>query len=279
MGETHKINIETDIISEVLIESEELKVLLFESVRELLFNVIKHARSSWARIKMVHEEAGILRITVSDEGVGFDSDEIVKNLGRGDRFGLFSIRERLELIGGSLEINSSPGHGAEFNLIVPLDKATTKEPLDPGEISFEETRAASLGAGRQIRVLLVDDHVVMRQGLLSLLDGHSDIKVVGEAGDGEEAVRMARELQPEVILMDINMPEMDGMKATRLIHSELPHIRIIGLSMYDGAETEEGMLNAGAAAFVSKSGRTDSLLAVIRGRSPKTAGQRLEVAL
>jgi signal transduction histidine kinase len=120
MQETYKIKIETDIARENVIQPEELKVLLFESARELLFNVVKHAGSSSARLKMEQTEAGNLWVSVSDQGVGFDSKKLMKDLGRNDCFGLFSIRERLELLGGRLEIESSPGNGAVFNLIVPL---------------------------------------------------------------------------------------------------------------------------------------------------------------
>lgn len=112
---------------------------------------------------------------------------------------------------------------------------------------------------------LVDDHSVMREGLSRMLDTHSDIEVVAEASDGEEAVRRSRELIPDVILMDISMPNMDGIEATRIIHSELPHIRIIGLSMYDEDDQAKAMLDAGASAYRSKSGNKDRLLAAIRG--------------
>jgi signal transduction histidine kinase len=122
MQETYKINIETDIGPGNVIEQEDLRVLLFESARELLFNVVKHAGATSARLKMTQTETGTLRITVSDQGVGFDSGKLMQELGRNDCFGLFSIRERLELIGGRLEIESSQGNGAAFNLLVPVKR-------------------------------------------------------------------------------------------------------------------------------------------------------------
>jgi PAS domain S-box-containing protein len=264
MEKTYKLEIETQIDPNVPVEREDIKVLLFESVRELLFNVVKHARASSARIEMGQDD-NHLHITITDQGVGFDIDKVTTEIGR-ERFGLFSIRERLELIGGNLKIESSPGHETVFSLILPMSKATSSE--EPGvtsECASGEATAASIHPGQRIRVLLADDHVVMRQGLSSLLHGHSDIDVVGEAADGEEAVQATRQFQPDVILLDVSMPKMNGVEVTRVIHSEFPHIRIIGLSMYDDFETETAMLEEGAAAFLSKSGHSDVLLTAIRG--------------
>jgi len=274
MQETFQIDIEADIEAGAPVEPEDLRVLLFESARELLLNVIQHAHTSSARIEMSHDEAGHLRITVSDPGVGFDAKKLMKELGRADHFGLFSIRERLELLEGRLEIESSPGKGAAFSLIVPTDKLmAARLPVQTRRDYSGEASNAPTPAEPRIRVLLVDDHTVMRHGILSLLKRYSDIiEVVGEAGDGVEAVQMARKLEPDVILMDISMPKMNGLQATKEIHSELPHIRIIGLSMYDGSETEKAMLNSGATACLSKSAHSAALLTAIRQKNPKTAG-------
>lgn len=119
--------------------------------------------------------------------------------------------------------------------------------------------------GAPIRVLLTDDHAVMRRGLVQLLRGEADICVVGEAASGREAVTCARDLRPDVIVMDASMPDMSGIEATRQITASMPGIRVIGLSMHEMDGTREAMLNAGAEAYLTKDVPPEELLAAIRG--------------
>ena len=128
-------------------------------------------------------------------------------------------------------------------------------------------KSDGLSHPRKIRVLIADDHELVREGLVNLLDLHSDIEVVGEASDGEEAIRISRELNPDVVLMDISMPKMDGIEATKIIHKELPHIRIIALSMHDADVHANQMVKHGAFAYCSKIGSADNLIATIKEAS------------
>jgi DNA-binding NarL/FixJ family response regulator len=121
--------------------------------------------------------------------------------------------------------------------------------------------------GKKIRVMLVDDHEMIRHGFSILLNMHPDIETVGMASDGEEAVHMARKLRPDVILMDISMPKMNGIEATRIIHSELPDICIIGLSMFDADCNATTMIEAGASIYCAKEGDINILLSVIRDKA------------
>jgi DNA-binding NarL/FixJ family response regulator len=119
-------------------------------------------------------------------------------------------------------------------------------------------------APHAIRIMLVDDHLVMRQGLAGLLRSDTDFQIAGEASDGEAAVKLAREIKPDVILMDINMPGMDGIHATTIIHREFPDIRIIGLSMFQEDNHRNAMCDAGASAYLTKSGPAEALIDAIR---------------
>jgi len=113
------------------------------------------------------------------------------------------------------------------------------------------------------RVLFADDHKVIRQGLVAMLQGQPDIEVVGQAADGLEAVEMSRSLRPDVVVMDVSMPKMDGVEATRRIKVEQPGVRVIGLSMLEEGEIAERMRQAGAEAFVNKAESAATLLRAI----------------
>lgn len=121
-------------------------------------------------------------------------------------------------------------------------------------IGNEKAEELSAGTGEKplIHILLVDDHDMMRKGLKKIIDAEEDMQVVGEAVDGEEAVSMAKETSPDIIVMDINMPRMNGIEATTIIMSSEMDLRIIGLSLHDSKEVMQGMLSAGATAYISK---------------------------
>jgi PAS domain S-box-containing protein len=247
--------------------AEDVKLLLFESVRELLFNTVKHSQSRSAAVH-VREIEDSVQITVLDQGCGFDLNAVRWVGERAAGFGLFTIRERLELIGGRLQMESAPGKGSRFVLSAPTEATPVQSQKPP--ISSEMLEASRSGSSKapvtnaRIRVLLADDHVVMREGLAGLLEQVPDIQIVGQAANGKEAVDLAVRLLPDVILMDISMPELNGIEATRIIHNEHPGIAIIGLSMFDAADRAQAIRDAGAVDYLTKSGPPADLIAAIR---------------
>lgn len=116
-----------------------------------------------------------------------------------------------------------------------------------------------------IRVLLVDDHVLVRKGIASLLATQDDIQVVGEAGDGYEALTKAEELMPDVILMDISMPRCDGLKAIDLIKKEMPYVKIVMLTYSDDDENLFEAIKRGAQGYLLKDLQPEVLISSIRG--------------
>jgi PAS domain S-box-containing protein len=247
-------------------DRKDVRTLLFGSVRELLFNVVKHAQVDRVMVDLAVGPNDTLCITVTDEGLGFDPmqlDERAKASHVG--WGLFSIRERLTLLGGRFDIESVPGGGARFRLIAPgdvtsslagaesvSDRAATKPPVH---------YAAASAPSYALKVLIVDDHPALRKTFSEILAARPEFQVVGEATNGLEAIAQAHVLLPDVVLMDVSMPEMDGIEATRRIRAELPSVQVFGLSVYPRSPTDPHPIElAGAAAFFTKGIDTQLLI-------------------
>lgn len=264
---------------------EDQAVLLFQSVRELLMNVAKHARVESASVRMRVAD-GHVRLVVSDQGAGCDLAEMAQAGGAAPKFGLFSIRERMKALGGHIDIVSAPGRGTTATITLPLGKPSGSEcSMVNDECSIvRETKPEVSGRSdhstlnlepstfqqhtNRVRVLLVDDHVLVRQGLRTLLGDYADVEVVGEAGDGVEAVAAAAAVRPDVVLMDVNMPNMDGVEATARIRQRDPSIVVIGLSMHNSGHYEKTLKEAGAVAYLSKESVADHLYHAIVAHRP-----------
>src|SRR5512136_2136833 len=123
---------------------------------------------------------------------------------------------------------------------------------------------------RQIRLVIVDDHVVVRSGLSAFLLAFDDLRLVGEAGNGEEAVRLCRQIQPDVVLMDLVMPGMDGIAATKTIKEGCPNVQIVALTSFGEEERVQAVLKAGAIGYLLKNVSAQELVAAIRNAA---AGQ------
>jgi DNA-binding NarL/FixJ family response regulator len=133
-----------------------------------------------------------------------------------------------------------------------------------------------------IRVLVVDDHRLVRAGLITLLEAAEDVEVVGEAADGRQALDVARATRPDVILMDLSMPVVDGVEATRLLLRDKPETRVVALTSFSNRQRVNDMLAAGAIGYLLKDSRPDDLLAAVRAAAdghapldPRVAGALL----
>lgn len=118
-----------------------------------------------------------------------------------------------------------------------------------------------------IRILLADDHAILRKGIRMLISTQPDMEVIGEAKSGREAIEQARQLKPDVVVMDISMPDLNGIEGTRQICEELPYTRVIGLSMHRDAVYVREILRAGARGYLLKDSEDDDLLRAIRAVS------------
>ncbi|KJS33561.1 MAG: hypothetical protein VR64_02075 [Desulfatitalea sp. BRH_c12] len=241
---------------------DDINIMVFEAVRELLFNAFKHAGVQKAELHLEHAGDNLLRIDVFDEGAGFDMAHL-DGLDAGGGFGLFSIRERMGLIGGSLQVESTLGQGSHFTLMVPMVKQPQIAPPARENRSIAGVEDIFV-QGTRTRVLLADDHTLFRDGLSRILERETDIEVIGHATSGREAIELARKLKPNVILMDVSMPDINGIEATAVIRNEIPEIRIIGLSMYEDQERARVMFQAGADDYKNKGCAASELISAVR---------------
>jgi CheY-like chemotaxis protein len=274
----HELTVTVQIDTDDLSLPEDRALLLFQSVRELLMNVVKHARSDTATVRL-EQDSSALRIEVQDQGIGFTpgasgvhSDNPVSS----SKFGLFSIRERMISLGGRFELHSASGNGTTATLTLPFEgtEGPGRRPKATAQAISHQRSVITSGSGdaaadvkhpsRPIRVLLVDDHAIVRQGMKSVLESYPDVDVVGEVFNGEEAVVAAKALQPSHVVMDVNMPKMNGIEATARITSRYPHIIVIGLSVNVTPAVAEMMRQAGAARMLSKEGVVNELYRAIR---------------
>jgi PAS domain S-box-containing protein len=288
---THGLTVSVHKHLQRIVLPDDQAVLVFQSVRELLFNVLKHAGTGQAELAVEPSREGELTITVADRGHGFDPAELSDRSDECKRFGLFSVRERMEALGGRLVVEARPHEGTKARLIFPYWPAAAQQPADGKSAELEalspqvadisrlrtqhsdlqslsdssapDTQHATRQTSGPLRIVLADDHAMVRQGLRSILDSYKDVSVVGEAADGDEAIELARLLQPDVIVMDVNMSKMDGIEATRRIKAEWPFILIVGLSFSNPSQIEPLLLQAGASRYVSKDSAGDQLYEAI----------------
>ena len=259
----HGLNVELRLSPGSLSLRDDQHVLLYQSIRELLINIVKHAKTSQASLSLSIEGMNQLHMVIADHGSGFDVESLAARPA-GGHFGLFSIRERMEAMGGSFQLDSAPGQGTTVTLTLPLSTDGDSARAQTTMNSRDQLPVPPVPKVSGVhRVLLVDDHVIIRQGLRTILEGYDDVSVIAEAGNGVEAVSLAAEMRPDAIVMDINMPQMDGIEATKQIKGVQPDTIVIGMSVNTSPQIVEAMTLAGASAFLSKEAAVDKLYETI----------------
>lgn len=235
---------------------------LFDAVRELLDNAAGHGHATRAEVTLTRAASGGARVTVTDNGVGFDPETQKIRGAAAPGFGLFSLQQRAAFLGGGLAVDSAKRRGARVTVSLPAAcRETTPAPRERGT-----PRAPSHSGGkrRPIRVIVADDHQILRQGLSELLRRDRGLRVVGQAEDGRQAVDLALQLKPDVVLMDVSMPRMSGIEATKRIVTQLPQTHVVGLSVHSERVVASKMLAAGASAYLTKGVAPKILISAIR---------------
>ncbi len=229
--------------------SSEARLAVYRTAQEALTNVRRHARPAHVDLRLRYEPAGT-RLVVEDVRADGDAGPAADERERGLGYGLTGMRERAELLG------RAPGGRAD---------------APPASASSCSSRTGAGMAADPIRVLLADDQRVVREGLEMLLGLLPGIEVVGSAADGEEAVRLAVARAADVVLMDLRMPRMDGIEATRRLADARPAARVIALTTYADEPTVLSALRAGARGYLTKDAGAEeisrAIAAVARGEA------------
>jgi PAS domain S-box-containing protein len=241
----HGLHVEVDGNGEGISLTEDEAVFIYQCARELLWNVVKHADTDRAKVAF-GVDGKQFSLAVIDDGIGFDPQAKVDDGGGRGHFGLFSIKERVELRGGQVEIESKPGSGTWVTLLLPIDSRVE------AAVKMEKSEAAASALGKNIKIVIVDDHQTVRRGLRRVLEEESPFTIVGEAGDGPQAIAMTKELEPNVVIMDVNLPTMSGIEATSRIMHDRPSTIVIGLSFGSDSYLTQAMRDAGAVSCVAK---------------------------
>ena len=213
-------------------------VHVFRIVQEALNNVARHAGVHEALLRAAYSN-GSMRLEVEDHGVGFSPLDVKHGLG------LVAMRERAELVGGFDRVRAAcRGRNALGN----------QNPVKEGQHRMSD----------KIRVLLADDHVLVRRGFRRILEDDDDIEIVAEASNGKEAVELSERILPNVVVMDLYMPDMDGVQATMQIRKRCAGTNVLVLSMYADANYVRNALAAGAMGYMLKNAIELDLVAGVR---------------
>ncbi|WP_259417828.1 helix-turn-helix transcriptional regulator [Bacillus toyonensis] len=218
-----KVNVRTRIIGEEYTASKQSKMTLYRSLQESLTNAVRRGNSTEIIVSL-HFEPQQIRLDVQDNGCGVEEWK--------DGFGLTAMKERVSQSQGRVIVYSKKGEGTLISCVLPKQVQLSNE---------------------QIRLCIVDDHSFIRESLHTILDGQEDLQVVGMAEDGERALELCERLKPDVVLMDLEIPNLDGIHATKMIKEKWPDIRVLILSTFQNTERAKEIIRNGADGYVLKS--------------------------
>ena len=265
------IPIDVDVPQEIKRLSPDAEVAIFRVLQESLTNVHRYANTPRARLRIRTTEDDI-RVEIEDYGKGIQAtksksaQESVERLG----VGIQGMTERIRQLGGSLKITSGPKRGTLVTVIIPFGGSQVDVPASPiastapASTIFSADRPLASHLHQRQQILIADDHEMLRRGVRNTLQTEPDLEICGEAVDGQDAIDKARELHPDLVILDINMPVLNGLVAVRQILRYCPTTKIVIFSVHDSDQTKQEIIAAGAHGFVSKGKDSHDLLRVVR---------------
>jgi PAS domain S-box-containing protein len=265
------IRVKLDVAADLVRLAPDVEVTLFRVIQESLTNVHRYSGSAEAylRLKVTSNK---IELQIGDFGKGMHPDMIDFKTGKMVRLGvgIQGMNERIRQLSGRLEITSRPNQGTVVTATLPVSYPQTMAAVEAASAaasllssSQAEIPVPSRSVSRK-QILIADDHEMLRRGVRTLLENEPDWEICGEAFDGQDAVAKANSLRPDLVILDINMPVLNGLAAVRLILRNRPQTKILVFTVHDSDQTVKEIQAAGAHRFLSKSNASDDLLRVVR---------------
>jgi DNA-binding NarL/FixJ family response regulator/signal transduction histidine kinase len=277
-----RLGIRPEIIStgEKRLLAPEVGAVVQRLTRVALDNIWSHSEAKNVRILL---DFGLQAFTllIEDDGKGFDPEDV--DLLSAGRVGLAGVAERARVIGGALRIESAANQGTRVWAIVPYSPGVPVPRARAAVESVVSPALATPGTVRRIRVVLIDDHSMVREGLEHMLSDQPDLQVVGAAANGSDGLRIINELQPDVVLCDLQLPDISGVEVISRVRTLFPEIRCVIVTTYDHDDFIYEGIKSGAKGYVlkdvSSAELSDAVRAAFRNESllqPVVAGKLLE---
>ncbi|MGH9742799.1 MAG: response regulator [Candidatus Acidiferrum sp.] len=265
------IHIEVDIDANLRRLPPNVEVALFRVIQESLTNVHRYSGSLKGFVR-VKSKRGEIEVQIGDYGRGMDRDTLGRAAGKGAPLGvgIQGMKERMRLLAGKLAVTSEVNKGTRVTATLPLSDLNFAESSATASGTGTERSVASQEDGRTPRnlskkqILIVDDHELLRQGIRTMLQKETDLEVCGEAMDGQEAIDKTIALSPDLLILDINLPVLNGLAAVRQILRHRPQTKILIFTVHDSEQTQKEIRAAGAHGYLSKGKGGDDLLRVVR---------------
>jgi len=265
------IRVGVDIPSTFVRLAPDAEVALFRIVQESLANVHRYSGSATAYVR-ARSNAEEVRLEIGDfgKGIAAESQKAARSSSLAPLgVGIQGMKERVRQLFGTLEITSRPGKGTVVTATLPISARRTEISADVPESGVAELQPAvpepvPARDGWPKRILIADDHDVLRRGIRTMLESDPELEVCGEAVDGKDALEKTMAQAPDLIILDINMPVMNGLDVLRQIVRYRPQTKILAFSVHDSKQIVEEILAAGAHSYLSKATAGQHLVQEVR---------------
>ena len=259
------IHVGVDIPAGFVRLSPDAEVTLFRIVQESLANVHRYSGSATAYVR-ARSDGGDVRLEIGDFGKGMGKQPVsAAPLG----VGIQGMKERVRQLSGTLEITSRPGKGTVVTAILPIGSRRPEISDSYRDSEIQEVEVIPSGGIAEIngwrkRILIADDHDVLRRGIRTMLESDPGLEVCGEAMDGRDALEKTIAQSPDLVILDINMPVMNGLDVLRQIARHRPQTKVLAFSVHDSKQIVEEILAAGAHSYLSKATAGQHLVHEVR---------------